>query len=135
MLWIKRNLFLAISGLVALALLAGGSFYVYSGLGRNNELSGELVELDVIEIVLDVIRGGITQSTASVEPYPIGVHPDKVFGVVPPRCPGNPVGSVISDSMTNIHDGSPVLRRIISESDRISNDGSSGIGTLCTPTP
>ncbi len=42
MLWIKRNLFLAISGLVALALLAGGGFYVYSGLGRDAQLNEEV---------------------------------------------------------------------------------------------
>jgi hypothetical protein len=42
MLWIKRNLFLAVSGLLAIALLAGGGYYVYSGLGRNTELSGEV---------------------------------------------------------------------------------------------
>jgi len=38
--WIKRNLFLAIGGLVALALLAGGGYYVYSGIGMDNELKG-----------------------------------------------------------------------------------------------
>ena len=42
MLWIKRNLFLAITGLVAIALLAGGGFYVYTGLGKNAELSVEV---------------------------------------------------------------------------------------------
>jgi outer membrane murein-binding lipoprotein Lpp len=42
MLWIKRNLFLAVSGLVALALLAGGGYYVYSGWAKNEELSVEV---------------------------------------------------------------------------------------------
>jgi hypothetical protein len=42
MLWIKRNLFLAIGGLVALLLLAGGGYYVYSAIGRNTELSAEV---------------------------------------------------------------------------------------------
>ena len=42
MLWIKRNLFMAIVGFVGLALLGGGGFYVYSGLGRNTELKAEV---------------------------------------------------------------------------------------------
>ena len=40
MLWIKRNLFLAIGGLVALALLGGGAFSDFSARARNSELFG-----------------------------------------------------------------------------------------------
>jgi len=42
MLWIKRNLFLAITSLVALGLLAGGGYYVYRGWAKNAELSVEV---------------------------------------------------------------------------------------------
>ena len=38
MLWIKRNLFLAVGGLIALLLLLGGLYYLWSGIQRNNEL-------------------------------------------------------------------------------------------------
>ena len=35
MLWIKRNLFMAVGGLVAIALLAVGGLYVSGGLGTS----------------------------------------------------------------------------------------------------
>lgn len=42
MLWFKRNLLLAVTGLVAIALLVGGGLYVSSGLGKNKQLSDEV---------------------------------------------------------------------------------------------
>ena len=42
MLWIKRNLFLAVGGFFALLALLGGLYYLWSGIQRNNEL-GETV--------------------------------------------------------------------------------------------
>src|SRR6185295_5511256 len=41
MLWIKRNLFLAVGGLVALLLLGGGVFYFLSAEGRKKAIVGE----------------------------------------------------------------------------------------------
>ena len=41
MLWIKRNLFLAVGGLVALLLLGGGVFYFLSAEGRKKAIMGE----------------------------------------------------------------------------------------------
>ena len=43
MLWIKRNLFLALGGFIALLALLGGLYYLWSGIQLNNEL-GETVE-------------------------------------------------------------------------------------------
>jgi hypothetical protein len=42
MLWIKRNLFLAIGGLVAIALLVAGGLYVSNGLSKNKSLGDEV---------------------------------------------------------------------------------------------
>ena len=42
MLWIKRNLFLAVGGFIALLALLGGLYYLWSGIQLNNEL-GETV--------------------------------------------------------------------------------------------
>lgn len=42
MLWIKRNLFLAVGGVAALALLAVGVMYVLGGLNKNKVLSEEV---------------------------------------------------------------------------------------------
>ena len=42
MLWIKRNLFLAVGGLVALLLLAGGVYYFLSAQSRNKTIEEEL---------------------------------------------------------------------------------------------
>lgn len=42
MLWIKRNLFLAVTGLVALLLLGGGVFFVMGGRSRNAALDEEV---------------------------------------------------------------------------------------------
>lgn len=42
MLWIKRNLFLAIGGLLAAALLAGGLFYFFKARSTNSELDEQL---------------------------------------------------------------------------------------------
>ncbi|MEY2410559.1 MAG: hypothetical protein QOF48_3229 [Verrucomicrobiota bacterium] len=42
MLWIKRNLFLTVSAIVALALLGGGGYYVYAALASNAELDAEV---------------------------------------------------------------------------------------------
>jgi hypothetical protein len=44
MLWIKRNLFLAIGGLLALVLLAGGLFYLFKSSGANSDLDRQLDE-------------------------------------------------------------------------------------------
>ncbi len=44
MLWFKRNLFLAVGGLVAVALLAVGSYYAWSAINRNTELDAQLEE-------------------------------------------------------------------------------------------
>jgi hypothetical protein len=43
MLWIKRNLFLAVGGFIALLALLGGLYYLWSGIQLNNEL-GETVD-------------------------------------------------------------------------------------------
>lgn len=42
MLWIKRNLFLAVGGLIAILLLAGGVYYFVSGQQRNHSIEEEL---------------------------------------------------------------------------------------------
>ena len=42
MLWIKRNLFLAVGGLVALLLLAGGVYYFISAQQRSKSIEEEL---------------------------------------------------------------------------------------------
>ena len=44
MLWIKRNLFLAVGGLIALLVLLGGLYYLWSGIQRNNELEEKVTE-------------------------------------------------------------------------------------------
>lgn len=44
MLWIKRNLFLAVGGLIAAALLALGIFYALNAVSRNSTLDTELDE-------------------------------------------------------------------------------------------
>lgn len=44
MLWIKRNLFLAVGGLIALLVLLGGLYYLWSGIQRNNELEEKVKE-------------------------------------------------------------------------------------------
>jgi hypothetical protein len=44
MLWFKRNLFLAVGGLVALALLGYGVWILISGIQRNSELEGQVEE-------------------------------------------------------------------------------------------
>ncbi len=44
MLWIKRNLFLAVGGLVAIALLAVGIYHTWSAMGRNTDLDAQLEE-------------------------------------------------------------------------------------------
>jgi len=44
MLWIKRNLFLAIGGLAALLVMGGGGFVLYSGMQKNKEVQAELEE-------------------------------------------------------------------------------------------
>ena len=44
MLWIKRNLFLAVGGLIALLALAGGLLYLFSGIKRNSELDEKVTE-------------------------------------------------------------------------------------------
>jgi hypothetical protein len=43
--WIKRNLFFVIGGVVALALLGAGGFYIYKGWARNSEAATKLGEL------------------------------------------------------------------------------------------
>lgn len=43
--WIKRNLFLAIGGLVALGLLGASGFYIYKGWSRNSGASGKMDSL------------------------------------------------------------------------------------------
>src|SRR5437867_753915 len=42
MLWIKRNLFLAIGGLIALALLGLGSYYFWNSYDENKSVEGKL---------------------------------------------------------------------------------------------
>ena len=42
MLWIKRNLFLVVGGVVALGLLAVGGFYLLTSYQRNNSVEEEL---------------------------------------------------------------------------------------------
>src|SRR5262245_10984394 len=48
MLWIKRNLFLAVGGLIAIALLAVGIVYALGAVNRSNELEEELKENSTI---------------------------------------------------------------------------------------
>src|SRR5687767_10839823 len=42
MAWIKRNLALVISGVIALALLGFGGWYLYSAIQKNNQSDGEI---------------------------------------------------------------------------------------------
>lgn len=44
MLWIKRNLFLAVGGMIALLALLGGLYYLWSGIQRNGELDKTVEE-------------------------------------------------------------------------------------------
>src|SRR5690242_13174884 len=44
MAWIKRNLFFAIGGLVALLLMGAGVWYLFSKMGANNETQTKLKE-------------------------------------------------------------------------------------------
>lgn len=60
MLWIKRNLFLAVGGLVAVLLLGGGVFFVLSGIQKNNEMTTKVEEL----------KGALTSFYSSPEPFP-----------------------------------------------------------------
>ena len=59
MLWIKRNLFLLVGILVALALLVGACILLWSGLGKNREISA----------TLDAVKAEIAALNAT-EPYP-----------------------------------------------------------------
>ena len=43
--WIKRNLFFVIGGVVALALLGAGGFYIYKGWNRNSDAADKLNEI------------------------------------------------------------------------------------------
>lgn len=43
--WIKRNLFFVIGGLLALGLLGGAGFFIYTGWARNSDMSGKLNEI------------------------------------------------------------------------------------------
>jgi hypothetical protein len=43
--WIKRNLFIVIGGLVTLALLGAGGFYIYKDWSRNSEAATKLEEI------------------------------------------------------------------------------------------
>jgi len=42
--WIKRNLFFVVVGVLALALLGGGGYYIYTGWARNSKASDSLTE-------------------------------------------------------------------------------------------
>src|SRR5688572_14290461 len=42
MVWLKRNLSLAISGFIALGLLGYGAWYLYSAIQKNNAVDGEI---------------------------------------------------------------------------------------------
>lgn len=43
--WIKRNLFLVVGGAIALVLLGGGGFYIYTSLTNNSEATDKLNEI------------------------------------------------------------------------------------------
>jgi hypothetical protein len=43
--WIKRNLFIVVGGVVALALLGGAGVFIYQGWARNTEAAGKLNEI------------------------------------------------------------------------------------------
>jgi hypothetical protein len=43
--WIKRNLFFVVGGLLALGLLGGAGFFIYTGWARNSEKSDKLNEI------------------------------------------------------------------------------------------
>ena len=43
--WIKRNLFFVVGGLLALGMLGGAGFYIYTGWARNSEQSAKLNEI------------------------------------------------------------------------------------------
>lgn len=43
--WIKRNLFFVVGGLLALLLLGGAGFFIYTGWARNSEKSDKLNEI------------------------------------------------------------------------------------------
>src|ERR1035438_10525937 len=42
--WIKRNLFFVVGGLLALGLLGGAGYFIWTGWGRNSEASNNLNE-------------------------------------------------------------------------------------------
>src|SRR5207253_9385166 len=42
MAWLKRNLFLVVGGVIALALLGLAGYYLYSQIGHYNEVTGDL---------------------------------------------------------------------------------------------
>jgi hypothetical protein len=48
MLWLRRNLFLTISGLIALGLLGGGSWYLWTSKQRNNQVDTKRQALEAI---------------------------------------------------------------------------------------
>jgi hypothetical protein len=43
--WIKRNLFFVVGGLLALGMLGGAGFFIYTGWARNSEQSAKLNEI------------------------------------------------------------------------------------------
>ena len=43
--WIKRNLFFVIGGILALGLLGGAGFFIYTGWARNADMSAKLEEI------------------------------------------------------------------------------------------
>ena len=43
--WIKRNLFFVVGGVLALGLLGGAGFFIYTGWARNAEVSDKLNEI------------------------------------------------------------------------------------------
>jgi len=43
--WIKRNLFFVVGGILALGLLGGAGFFIYTGWARNSEMSDKLNEI------------------------------------------------------------------------------------------
>lgn len=65
MLWIKRNLFLAVTGLVALILLGGGVFFVMAGRSRNVALDEEV----------EATRGKLN-NIYNKDPFPHGTNID-----------------------------------------------------------
>lgn len=65
MLWLRRNLFWAIFGLIGLLLVVFGSMYLWSGMGANTEVDGELTSAK--QTLERLIRANPSPSETNIE--------------------------------------------------------------------